>query len=223
MAIWRLCWIGHAYGHGMGSFGAGYPLNDTWPAMGEAARRLQKAGEFLGKARERVRIAVYHSWETPAFFNDNFAQLSKSCMMHMSLELVNSSTAFDFICSEQLAEARLDNRMLMTGSGSFDCLIIPWGCMMPAAVWENIGKYARQGGKVIFCGPPVLCATDGRDLSKEFFSLVGVRPFSLADYQQAYLHRHPFPVAPTMVNLFHFPLQAMDCDVCLPPRMVVAA
>ncbi|MCG2660218.1 MAG: hypothetical protein L6437_08245, partial [Kiritimatiellae bacterium] len=65
----------------------------------------------------------------------------------------------------------------------------------------------------IFCGPPVFCATDGRDLAKEFFRLVGARPFTLADYQQAYLKHLPFPTRPTAVNRFHWPLEPVAADV----------
>ncbi|MBI3990554.1 MAG: hypothetical protein HY350_00235 [Candidatus Omnitrophica bacterium] len=213
MAILNLGWIAHSYGQAMmGGWGA-YPHNDTWRYMKTCVKRIKDVSGFIGDAKERVKIAVYHSWESIAMLNNNFSQLQKTFQLNASLTFVNSNYPFDFLGESQVARADVKTNKLMLGENSYDILIVPWPAMLPDRVWGNIKEFIRRNGRVIFIGPPAMVTVEGEDISKDFFNIIRVEPFDINDYINEYLKHRPFPEVPVPMSAFTYPLKPLDCDV----------
>lgn len=210
MAIWNIYWIGHAYGHALAGFGPGYPHSKTWDDMAKYTKRISKVSEFLGEAEEVVKIAVYHSWESVAQINTFFTSLYKTTQLNLSYELVKNNYHFDFIGTKQLSGSCIAKGNLKLDKYSYNILIMIWPNLLPDKVWGKVKQYSKLGGKVIFIGPPAQETIGNKNISKDFFDLIGVEQFSIDDYIGNYLINRRMPIDRISQSRYFYPLKPLN-------------
>lgn len=72
--------------------------------------------------------------------------------------LVNAPIDFDFICSESLANAPVENGRLAIGAESYSTVILPHVTVESAEAMRNLDRFAEKGGKVIAFGARPECS-----------------------------------------------------------------
>ncbi len=210
MAIWNIYWIAHAYGHALGGFGPGYPYNKTWDDMADCTRRINRVSEFLGGAKEVIKIAVYHSWESVARINSLLGMVYKTTQLNLAYELVQHNLQFDFIGKKQLAESNPQKEKLVISNNNYEILIIPWPNLLPDEVWSKVRQYIHSGGRVIFIGPPALETTAKKNISKEFFEIIKIKSFSMKEYIGRFYGSHPMPHDRISQSKWFYPLKPLQ-------------
>ena len=223
MALHRVDWFAMNYGDVCEQPNC-YPLGRQWQGQVDGAARLAQVGQYLGSARCRPEVAIWHGWEGIARLNDPaMAQFWKAYVTNTSFVFQEQNLPFDFISSEILAAGQVRDGRWQTRMGNYRTVVLGYAAMVPRALWEQALAFAAAGGQLVFVGPPVACDTAGQDLTSAFAHLVGIAPLSLAAYLQRVREQLRAPAAvasagdlvayqrPTRVD-FAYPLRCLAAE-----------
>lgn len=182
MALMRINWFNIWFGDSSDT--SKYPEHYTYGVCTEAMRALKGFLAELEPCRPVVDVAVWHGWEGVMAVNTpEWTWGLKNFQIFGSEALARRNIAFDFVDSELLKDARVENGRLVTRLESYRVLVMPYAMALPEKVWEVCKAFAVGGGRVIFIGPPPNLTVEGRDIVAEFAACVGIRPLSFSSFR----------------------------------------
>ncbi|HEY3377240.1 MAG TPA: hypothetical protein VGL77_07055, partial [Armatimonadota bacterium] len=181
MTLMRVNWFNCWYGEDGDT--VLYPAHYTWDHTNVCTRRHRRFLTLLGDAVPVADIAIWHSWEGVCGLNTaEYAGAHKAFIINTAEALVHRSIAFDYLDSDGLATARIENGRLHTSLGNYRVLIMPYAAVLPRAVWQVSQAFAAQGGTVIFVGPPPAVTVEGDGVGAEFAALLAMPELPLQQY-----------------------------------------
>ena len=188
MALMRINWFNIWFGDSSDT--AKYPEHYTYAACTAAMRTLKSYLAELESCRPAVDVAIWHGWEGVMAVNSQEWTFGlKNFQLFGSEALARRNIAFDFVDSELLKDARVENGRLVTRLESYRVLVMPYAIALPENVWGVCKGFAAAGGKVIFIGPPPTITVEGRDISAEFAAYAGIKPLPFSEFQQSVFSR----------------------------------
>ncbi len=189
MALMRVTWFNLWFGDASDT--TKYPEHYTYEACTAAMRTLKTYLAELVSCRPVVDVAIWHGWEGVMAVNtEEWTFALKNFQLFGSEALSRRNIAFDFVDSELLKDARIENGRLVTRLERYKVLIMPYAIALPEAVWQQCRAFAAAGGTVIFVGPPPTLTCEGRDLVAEFAACAGMRPLPFSAFDAYVKSRH---------------------------------
>lgn len=188
MALMRINWFNIWFGDSSDT--SKYPEHYTYDVCTEEMRKLKSHLSEIEKCRPVVDVAIWHGWEGVMAVNTpEWTWGLKNFQIFGSEALARRNIAFDFVDSELLKDARVENGRLVTRLENYRVLIMPYAMALPEKVWTVCKDFSAAGGKVVFIGPPPTITVDGRDIVAEFAEYAGIRPLPFAKFQQSVFNR----------------------------------
>jgi hypothetical protein len=188
MALMRINWFNIWIGDMSDT--AKYPEHYSYDVCTDAMRKLKGFLAELEPCRPVVDVAIWHGWEGVMATNSQEWTFGlKNFQLFGSEALARRSIAFDFVDSELLKDARIENGQLVTRLERYRVLVMPYAMVMPEKVWATCLAFAAAGGKVIFIGPPPALTVEGREIGAEFAASAGIQPLSFATFKQSVTSR----------------------------------
>jgi hypothetical protein len=188
MALMRINWFNIWFGDMSDT--SKYPEHYSYGVCTDAMRKLKGYLAELEPCRPVVDVAIWHGWEGVMATNSQQWTFGlKNFQLFGSEALARRSIAFDFVDSELLKEARIENGQLVTRLETYRVLIMPYAIALPEKVWEVCKAFSAAGGKVIFIGAPPAMTVEGRDIVAEFASCVGIEPLTFETFQKSVFNR----------------------------------
>ena len=188
MALMRINWFNIWFGDMSDT--SKYPEHYSYDVCTDAMRKLKGFLTELEPCRPVVDVAIWHGWEgVMAANSQEWTWGMKNFQLFGSETLARRSIAFDFVDSELLNDARIENGRLVTRLESYRVLVMPYAITMPEKVWEICKAFAAAGGKVIFLGAPPAMTVEGRDISAEFAACVGIETLTFETFQKSVFSR----------------------------------
>jgi hypothetical protein len=171
-----------------------YPAHYTWETTLRELPRHREQQQLLGSAKPVVSIAMLHGWEGVVGINrPGIAGAQKTFCINTARLYIERSVAFDWIDSQQLAEASIEGTEFVNALGKYSVLVLPYATVLPRAAWENVANFAKAKGRVVFVGTPPQWDLEGNSLVEAFAELLGAEPLPAADYLAAIDSRCTLP------------------------------
>jgi len=172
-------WIGHTY-RSSHLFGPGYPHHDCWATMKSHLSEHGEALNFLDGATPDADTAVLYNWRALAGEAGPYLHTHRRNLLLLTQQLTLAGEQMRFISIEQLEKAKSRERRVVTSTGSYRRLIVPWPDLLTPAAFAAL---ERLSADVLIFGPPARMTSDGKDASKRFAALVGAKRFVEARVQ----------------------------------------
>lgn len=201
LAMRNVRWIGHGYGR-TSIFGPGYPEHSTWEDAKTSTRRERAMQAFYSGAVSKPKVAFLYLWQGLAYCNDSSIHYHRLGMKALLEKMQLAGIELDVICD---IDENADN---------YDVLFISWGTMLPRGLMDRIEELAKKGKQIIFIGTPVVCDTEGNDLSERFEHLTGCKAGTPVDYIQDYEYvAYDLWFTKDKISMKKFPLAVHTAEV----------
>jgi hypothetical protein len=188
MALMRINWFNIWFGDSSDT--SKYPEHYTYDICTASMRTLKGYLTELETCRPVVEVAIWHGWEGVMAVNTpEWTFGLKNFQIFGSETLARNNIAFDFVDSELLKDAHIENDRLVTRLESYRVLVMPYAMALPEKVWEICKAFAKAGGKVLFIGPPPTITVEGRNIVAEFAACAGIKPLSFSAFQRSVFNR----------------------------------
>ncbi len=184
----------------------------------EDVKDLDTFDNFIGNSfYPHTDVAILYSWETIAAAPKWLARLYYMMFANLSLNLVDSGLFGVQMSCDALASAKIEKGYFTAGRYRYRILIVPYGYVLPRAVYLKIKDLLESCIPVIFLGPPPEFESEsGKVILYDFAGYAGFKPFSFLDYQQLYATRKglpsPYEWEPSWSD-FSYPVSASDAEV----------
>ena len=154
---------------------------------------LDQFNELLEGLPAHSDVGWLYLWEGMAAAPKWLSRIWYTSSGNTAHHLADAGLFGSMIGPESLRKAHIENGQVVCGSQRFKTLIVPYAYAMAEDVFRKLLDIAKQQIPVVFYGPPPSFTLDGKSIRKTFAELVGIKPFTLADYQQAYSAKSPLP------------------------------
>jgi hypothetical protein len=173
MSAMNVRWIGHTY-HSSQMFGPGYPHHDCWATLRRHLDEHRDALKLLDGSTPDADTAVLYNWRALASDAGNYLHVHRRNLLLMAKQFTLAGVQFRTISVEQLESAKPRGGEMVTKTGRYRRLIVPWPDLLTEKAWAALEAIAKRVEVIIF-GPPARRTNDGRDVSRRFAKLCGVR------------------------------------------------
>lgn len=181
LAVRNQNWVGHAVSKTVAEIelecNLFIPFVDKtcmWGDVEKGIARSERFSSFIGGARADAKVAIVYTWESCAYFNEDYMHYHRLSIKALADKLIINNIPAVIVPSEI---ETLDD---------FETVFIPWGTMMPPKLWENIKKRCEKNKKTIFFGPAPRVTTKGENISREFFELLHISSLAQRDFCGGY-------------------------------------
>ena len=151
--------------------------------------RILDDGRFLPHSD----VAWLFHWEGIAAAPKWLTRTYYTASANMAQQLADRGLFASMMSVDAIRRATVGKGEFSVGPLRYKVLIVPYAHAIPGDVYDKIIELCRHGVAVVFWGPPPEFACDGRELGTGFARLVGMKPFTLREYQAAYMERNALP------------------------------
>jgi len=186
----------------------------------EDVKNLDAFDGFIGdKFYPHTDVAILYSWESIATAPKWLARLYYMLFANISLNLVDGGLFGVQMSCDTLSDAKVEKGVFTAGRYRYRLLIVPYGYVLPSAVYSKIKKLLELDVPVIFLGPaPEFESESGKSILYDFAGYAGFKPVSFMDYQQLYALQKglpsPYEWEPSWSD-FSYPVSAKDAEVIM--------
>ncbi|WPJ96725.1 hypothetical protein SH580_03275 [Coraliomargarita algicola] len=221
--LYRIDWFSIFLGRYSEGFPT-FPWDSHWKDLGRNAQQLQALSDALpADLLPESEMAVWLSWESQAYHEYSkyhYVRLWMTCNYNLSEQALKHSRFFDYVSSEALESAQVEDGCLILGGRRYPRLALPHASLIPAGVWHTVEACIQAGVEVVFIGtPPSRILETGVSLADRFAELCGIEPVDFADYDSWLTSHKPVPGyadwEPEQAD-FRFPVaKREDSETCL--------
>jgi len=115
------------------------------------------------------------------------ARLFYTALANTSLHLVDSGLFAGMMSGVSILKAKIGKGYFSVGSSRYKVLVIPFANAILGSIYKKVMQITEANIPVIFFGsPPEFIAENGRNITVDSAQRIGMRPFTLQEYANAY-------------------------------------
>lgn len=167
--------------------------------VAEAARQdaanLDRFDRFVGADfAPHSDVAWLYLWEGLAAAPKWLTRIFYTSCANSALHLADRGLFATMMGVDSILKARIGKGRFQVGDLTFKVLVVPYGNVLPSAVYRQIRQMWEAGIPVVFTGPlPERMAENGANIGEPLARELGIRPIPFADYQAAYAAQNGVP------------------------------
>ncbi len=169
LAIRNINWVGHAVSKTVAdanpkinAFISKVDATCCWGEVLKSIRRADTFSDFIGRSKSEASVAVVYSWESCAYFNNDYMHYHRLSIKALTDKLIINNIPVEIVPS--------DTKDL----GKYSAIFVPWAVIMHDSLWNHIKRSIGKEQKIIIFGPPAAITADGSNIQREFFDLFGI-------------------------------------------------